>query len=354
VTRAVHSFAAGEMLGIPGCAAVVERGLETLWTEHRDARRGGYIAAVGRGGGEGDTTKPGYGHAHVLLAAAAGTAAGHTAAAELLDDVLEVLDEHFWSEADGASSAEDYDADWNELEAYRGVNSNMHLCESLLAAGTATNSSELCRRALRIVMTFIDGYAREHGWLIPEHYDTSWRPMLEHNHDRLDDPFRPYGATIGHSLEWSRLVLGAGTANGGITDELLAMSEALFERGVRDGWQEPGGGLVYTVGWDGTPANRDRYWWPVAEGIQTSSYLARLTGKPIYETWYRRFWEYADAHLIDHERGGWYAILDESNARKVHPWYGKPDIYHSLQAYLLPLLPPAPSLLAAARAAPRT
>ena len=48
------------------------------------------------------------------------------------------------------------------------------------------------------------------------------------------------------------------------------------------------------------------------------------------------FWEFAAAHLIDHERGGWYPMLDEHNVRKSHPWYGKPDIYHSLQACLLP------------------
>ncbi len=346
VTRAVHCYAAGEMLGIPGCATVVERGLETLWNEHRDPRAGGYIAAVGRGGPD-DTTKMGYGHAHVLLAAAAGLAAGHARAPELLEDVLAVIDEHFWSDADGASSAEDYDAGWNELEPYRGVNSNMHLCESLLAAATATGSAELAERARRLVAKFIDGQARDHGWLLPEHYDTAWRPMLEHNRDRIDDPFRPYGATIGHSLEWSRLVLGAGLASGRLGGELIEMSEAMFARGVQAGWDERIGGLYYTVGWDGAPVNSDRYWWPIAEGIATSSYLARITGKPMYETWYRRFWEFADAHLIDHERGGWYPMLDDHNVRKSHPWYGKPDIYHSLQAYLLPLLPVAPSLIGA-------
>jgi len=349
VTRAVHCYAAGELRGIPGCSAIVERGLATLWDQHRDPESGGYIAAVGRGGPD-LSTKMAYGHAHVLLAAAAGVAAGHARARTLLDDVLAVIDERFWSQTDGAASVEDYDRDWNELAPYRGVNSNMHLCESLLAAAEATGRPDLAERAGRLVARFIDVNARDHGWLLPEHYDLEWRPMLAYNRDRVDDPFRPYGATIGHSLEWSRLVLATGIASGALSDRLIEMAEAMFARGVGAGWDEQGGGLVYTVDWDGRPVNTDHYWWPIAEGIATSSYLARVTGKPDYETWYRRFWEFAATNLIDHARGGWYPMLNEHNVRKSHPWYGKPDIYHSLQACLLPLLPVASSLIGAARA----
>jgi len=46
VTRAVHCYAAGEMLGIPGCGTVVEQGLDALWESHRDPIAGGYLSAV--------------------------------------------------------------------------------------------------------------------------------------------------------------------------------------------------------------------------------------------------------------------------------------------------------------------
>ncbi len=58
--------------------------------------------------------------------------------------------------------------------------------------------------------------------------------------------------------------------------------------------------------------------------------------------------EAAATLFIDPEHSGWFAIRDPQGNRKVHPWYGKPDIYHSLQACLLPLLPLAPSATAAA------
>ena len=348
VTRAVHSYALGEMLGIPGCRAIVERGLDALWSEHRDAAAGGYVEAVGRGG-PGDGTKAAYGHAHVLLAAASAVAAGHARASAIFDDALAIIDEHFWSEDDGAASTEACDREWRTLEPYRGANSNMHLCESLLAAAEVGERTDLADRAARLAARFIDGQARGHGWLLPEHYDTSWQPMPEYNRDHLDDPFRPYGATVGHSLEWARLVCCARLATGRRDDWFFEAAEAMFERAVTVGWDRSHGGLVYTVGWDGAPANPDHYWWPVAEGIATSSYLLRLTGREMYEKWYRAFWEYAATHLIDRERGGWYPELDAQNRRKVHPWYGKPDIYHSLQACLLPILPVASSAVGAVR-----
>jgi sulfoquinovose isomerase len=350
VTRLVHSYALGEMLGVPGCRSVVARGLAALWEEHRDSTAGGYVEVVGSDGGV-DTTKTAYGHAHVLLAAASALAAGHAHATDVFEDALAVIDEHFWSEEDGAATTEACDRDWRPLEPYRGANSNMHLCESLLAAAEVGERPELAARAARLATKFIDGHARAHGWLLPEHYDLSWQPMPEYNRDRLDDPFRPYGATIGHSLEWSRLVVCAGLATARLDDWFLEAAEALFERGVRVGWDREHGGLAYTVDWKGAPANADHYWWPIAEGIATSSYLLRVTGRGSYEDWYRAFWEYADAHLIDHERGGWYPQLDASNRRKAHPWYGKPDIYHCLQACLLPILPVASSAAGAVRGA---
>ncbi|HET9123985.1 MAG TPA: AGE family epimerase/isomerase, partial [Solirubrobacteraceae bacterium] len=292
VARVVHCYALGEMLGIPGCATVVERGLATLWNEHRDTEGGGgYLAAISLDGTPLDTTKPAYGHAHVLLAASAGRAAGHALAEPLFDDVASVIDEHFWREQEGAT-VEDHDRDWRELEDYRGANSNMHLCEAMLAAAEVSGERRWAERAEAAARTFIDGHARAGEWLLPEHYDGSFRPLRDYNRDRIDDPFRPYGATIGHSLEWARLIIGCAEATGTVAGSWeLEAAESLFARAVRDGWDREHGGLWYTVDWDGRPMNSDHYWWPVAEGIQTSATLLQHTGRPLYEEWYRRLWE---------------------------------------------------------------
>ena len=345
VARAVHSYALGEMLGVPGCSPVVARGLQTLWEDHRDPDAGGYFASV-RGRKVVDDTKSAYGHAFVLLAATSALAAGHHDADQLFQDTLGVIDRYFWSDDDGAAR-ESFTRSWEEIEPYRGANSNMHLCESFLAAADLPGHSELTSRATRIVTLLIDRQARSHGWLLPEHYDTRWQPMYDYNTTKRNDPFRPYGVTVGHLLEWSRLLLSLRLVTGENSASLLDSAEQLFQRGVTVGWDGRHTGLAYTVDWNGLPVNEDHYWWPIAEGIGASAYLARITANPLYEAWYRRLWDYAAVHLIDRGAGGWYPQLNAENERIVHPWYGKPDLYHALQACLLPILPLAPSVAAA-------
>jgi sulfoquinovose isomerase len=347
VARAVHCYSLGELLGTPGCHAIAARGLETLWVDHRDAATGGYLSTIGRDGPP-ETAKAAYDHAFVLLAASSAMEAGHDGARALWDDVLEVIEEHFWSDEEGAAR-EAFDRDWHELEAYRGANSNMHLCEGFLAAADVGDRPDLAQRAARIARLLIDGRARANDWLIPEHYDTDWRPDHRYHRDRPDDPFRPYGASIGHSLEWARLLLTTSLATRSGDGWFLEAAEALFERAVTIGWDRCHGGLVYTIGFDGEALNDDHYWWPIAEGIAAATWLAEATGNPKYEQWYRRFWEYASTVLIDHRRGGWYPEFDRENHRKVGPWHGKPDLYHALQASILPGLPLAPSVAGAIR-----
>ncbi len=350
VARMVHSYALGELVGLPGCEPVVERGLEALWREHRDERLGGYWEQAGAQQ-SGAAHKTAYGHAHVLLAASSAWRAGHDARA-LCEDVAEVLDERFWSEEDGASR-DAFSAEWSELEPYRGANANMHLCEAYLAAYDATGDQVFATRAERIGALVIERHARARGWMLPEHYDEDWGPILDYNRDHLDHPFRPYGVTVGHLLEWSRLLRGIAAATGEVGWTAEA-ARGLFATAVEVGWDTALGGLAYTVDFDGRQANPHRYWWPIAEGIAASAVHAETEPNVAYEAWYRRFWDFAAAHLIDHARGGWYAQLDEQNRRIAGPWYGKPDLYHALQACLVPLVPRGASVAGALAEHPPT
>ena len=89
-------------------------------------------------------------------------------------------------------------------------------------------------------------------------------------------PFEPYGVTVGHGLEWSRLVLQVRAARGdGAPDWMLPAAEGLFDRAVADGWDADGAeGFVYTTDWDGSPVVRDRMHWVVAEAICAAAALA--------------------------------------------------------------------------------
>src|SRR5690554_673478 len=104
-------------------------------------------------------------------------------------------------------SRESFARDWTGEEDYRGINANMHTVEAYLAAADVTGDKTLLQRALRITERAVHQLARSHAWRLPEHFTGSWEPQLNYNVDSPAHPFRPYGATIGHSFEWARLTL---------------------------------------------------------------------------------------------------------------------------------------------------
>ena len=152
-----------------------------------------------------DTSKQAYGHAFVLLAAASAMTVGHPLAAPMLADISEVLDARFW-EAQHGASAEEFAPDWTPVPGYRGQNANMHLTEALMAAFEATGERLYLDRAESIADLVIRRSAGDAGWRVPEHYTEAWRvdPAYQGN-----EMFRPAGTTPGHALEWSRLLLPA-------------------------------------------------------------------------------------------------------------------------------------------------
>jgi mannose/cellobiose epimerase-like protein (N-acyl-D-glucosamine 2-epimerase family) len=283
-------------------------------------------------------------------AAPAAAGPGRPGGAELLAEALEVLDRHFWDPAAGMV-VEQWDESWTVLDDYRGVNANMHTVEALLAAADVTDDAGLRERAQRIVATVVHGFARGNAWRIPEHFDAHWQPLLDYNRDEPAHPFRPYGATVGHWFEWSRLTLGLRAALGDDAPAwMLEDATALFDAGVREGWAVDGAaGFVYTVDWDGTPVVRQRMHWVATEAIAAAATLAQVTGDPAYSICEDVWWSYAEQHLIDLDRGSWHHELDPQNRPAAATWAGKPDVYHAFQATLVPLLPVSPAFAASLR-----
>ncbi len=345
--RMTHIYALGTMLGRPGCAAYVDHGVDSLLGRLRDDEHGGWFAAIGADGPTNDA-KEAYGHAFVILAAASATAAGRPGAAALLEEAIEVHSTRFWDEEAGMSR-ESFSRDWFTEEQYRGVNANMHTLEAYLAAADVLNDRVLLDRAMRIVSRVVDVYGRGNGWRLPEHFDIDWNPLLDFNEDEPAHPFRPYGATVGHALEWSRLTLQASFAlqqSGRHAPEwMIPAARELYAAAVRDGWNVDGhAGFVYTTDWEGAPVVRERMHWVAAEAIGAAAVLWRATRAPEYAEQYEQWWNYVGEHLLDRDKGSWHHELSTTNEPSGTVWPGKPDIYHALQATLLPRLPVTPAL----------
>jgi sulfoquinovose isomerase len=347
--RMTHVFSLAHMLGRPLAAELAEHGVDALTGRFSDSRNGGWWASVDSNGPTG-TGKLAYEHAFVLLAAASAATAGVPGGKELLDAALDIHDSHFWDEQQGAV-VEQWDSAFVTLDPYLGANANMHTVEALLAAAELTRSQELRSRALRILTRLTHTVAAAHDWRLPEHYTAEWMPLLDYNRDRPSDAFRPYGATVGHAFEWARLSVHLAAALGDDAPAwIVDDAQRMFAAAVSDGWAVDGApGFVYTTDWEGTPVVRARMHWVATEAIGAATVLHRVTGDETYAELYSTWWEYAQTYLID-PAGSWHHELSPDNHPASGTWSGKPDVYHAVQATLLPRLPLTPSFASAVAA----
>lgn len=350
-SRMAHVYSIGSMLGYEGSETLTDAALKGLRRELHDDKNGGWYAGLTKDN-EIVPTKQCYAHAFVILAASSGVLAGREGARELLKDALALYDLRFWNEEEGLS-CDTWNTEFTELDPYRGLNANMHTVEAFLAAADVTEDEKYRVRAGRII-NHVLGWARDNNWRIPEHFSSDWVPELECNKDRPDDQFKPYGATPGHGIEWARLIAQWALSTYKEDKEgaapYIQAAENLYNRAVEDGWNADGApGIVYTTDWDGKPVVHDRMHWTLAEAINTSAVLFHITGNEKYAADYAEFMKYLDEKVLDHIHGSWFHQLDRENNLLETVWPGKSDIYHALQATLIPYYAPSLSIAVAVK-----
>ncbi len=342
--RMTHVFGLAAMIDpawsdAPG---LLDHGVETLLGTWQDARFGGWFASVdAQTGGVVNERKDAYAHAFVLLAGATATSAGHPSGRLLHDRALEVLTGRFWEDAPGMV-ADSWDRSFGTCDSYRGLNANMHAVEALLASHDVTGESWPLVAATRIAERVCDVLGPDFGWRLPEHFNSDWVPMRDFNVADPADPFRPYGVTIGHLLEWGRLLLHLHVARGRSSEQgpdLVGAATSLTQAAVRDGWSADGtDGFVYTTDFEGTPVVRERMHWVCAEAMANATMRASLDVDPTAAADHDRWLGFALNHHRDLVGGSWWHELDAQLRPSATVWAGKPDVYHALQALWLPRL----------------
>ena len=339
-TRMIHCAVVGSLIGRPGSDEIIDHGMNYLWNHHRDQTNGGYVWSLDDNGVK-DSAKQAYGHAFVLLAGSSAKLVGHPLADKVIADVTAVIERHFWDDEAGAVR-EEFSADWTEVPGYRGQNSNMHLTEALMAAYEATGEKAYLKKAERIADLIIRRNAVPLGHRVAEHFDEAWGVDKDYRH--ANEMFRPSGTTPGHWLEWARLLYQLWVLGRKEHSWMTDAARNLFKRSIDLGWDKEHGGFFYTLDWDDKPAIREKLWWPVAEAIGAAAYISAHDNEAYFQVWYRKLWDYAENHVIDHARGGWLSELQEDLTPASKLFVGKPDIYHALQACLIPLYPVTGSL----------
>ena len=209
-----------------------------------------------------------------------------------------------------------------------------------MAVADATGR-EMYRTRAGWIIDHVISWASDNEWRIPEHFTKEWKAELEYNKECPADPFKPYGATPGHGIEWARLItqwaLSVHKENPQVLEPYVKAAENLYQRAVADAWDRDGApGIVYTTDWNGEPVIHDRMHWTLAEAINTSAVLHHVTGDGRYASDYAQFMKYLDEQVLDHVNGSWFHQMNEKGEVTGSVWPGKSDIYHAFQATLIP------------------
>lgn len=338
-TRMIHCAAIGSLIGRPGSDEIIDHGMRYLWEKHRDTRHGGYVWSLDDDGPV-DPSKQAYGHAFVLLAGSSAKLVGHPLADQVIADATEIIEKRFWDDKVGAVRDE-FGDDWRQISTYRGQNSNMHLTEALMAAYEATGNKRYLDKAKRIADLIINRNAVKLGHRVAEHFHEDWTVDKDFAGSEM---FRPSGTTPGHALEWSRLLFQLFVLTRKEHSWMPQAARSLFRTAIEQGWDQQNGGFYYTLDWNNQPIMREKLWWPVAEAIAAAGFIGAHDHDAFFQVWYRKLWDFAENHVIDHARGGWHSELKEDLTPTSRLFVGKPDIYHALQACLIPLYPASGSL----------
>ena len=307
----------------------VKHGVDYLREFHLNKETGGYSWILENNEVK-DSTNYCYGFAFVLLAYSVAFKAGLQEAKEYIEETYHLMEEYFWEE-DFSLYSDEISNDWNVVSKYRGQNANMHSCEALIAAYEATNEKKYIYRALLIAESICIRQAEKADGLIWEHYDSNWEVDWTFNKDKPDDLFRPWGFQIGHLTEWSKLLLILERHVN--KDWLLPRAIELFEDAFEMGWDEKNQGLFYGFAPNGDICDSDKYFWVQAESFAAAALLANRTQENRFWDWYNRIWDFSWKHMVDHEYGAWFRILDGNNKKydNLKSPAGKTD-YHTMGA----------------------
>ena len=346
--RMVQVLGLAHLIDLTETRDLIDHGIEAILDLFQDKVNGGFYNAITIDGKPANNKKLAYDQMFVLLSACTAKVAGSPRADELLNAIDIVIDKYYWDDQYQMMNNA-WDHEFKNLDSYRGINANMHAVEALCAAFDVTNNEKYRDRAYLICRRTADVFAKNNDWMLPEHFDEKWGVDKDFNIDNPADPFCPFGVTIGHLFEWSRLVLQLQLQleGSGLDDSwIMSAAQGFYEKGKKFGWSADGtDGFVYTIDWDGKPVVRSRMFWVAAEAVMTAYTLWNFTKDDKYMKDYTKWWSYIDSHVIDKENGSWFHELDPNQKVVAHTWPGKPDTYHAFNACMLPLFPMGTSFI---------
>jgi mannose/cellobiose epimerase-like protein (N-acyl-D-glucosamine 2-epimerase family) len=301
-TRMVINFMlAGKLLGRKDLIDIGQHGLDYVESVHYVKEQNCYAFSV-RDHKPDDMTQQAYGYAFVLAAHAAARTAGASSDDSNITRIFELLERRFWLPDRGAY-LDTISADGVVDNSYRGQNSNMHLCEALIAAYEATKDQRYLDRAEVLAATFTKDLAAKAEGFVWEHFTSEFEVDWDYNKNDPTNIYRPWGFQPGHQSEWAKNLLNIYRHRP--QPWMVDRATALFDGSWDLSYDSLHGGLVYGFGPDKKWCDEEKYFWVQGESIATAALLFQATGDVKYVERYLNLWNYIWEHWVDHEHGAW-------------------------------------------------
>jgi mannobiose 2-epimerase len=306
-----------------------EKASRLLQTGFRDSESGGVYWSLGQDGKVLSDRKQVYAQAFTIYGLVSWwQATGDGTALEWAKELFSLLETHARDRKQGGyvealsrtwGSLDDMRLSDKDLNAPKSYNTMLHLLEAYTVLLRATNEDGV-REALRgLLVDFLEHIVSPvpfpHCDLFFERDWTSLVPKISYGHD-IEASW----------LFWEAAVaLGDEALLARTREVTLALADAVLSHGVDDD-----GGVLYEGLAEG-PTNTDKHWWPQAEAVVGFLNAWQIGGKPEHRDAALRAWAFIDAHVIDHEKGEWFAILDRdgdvfpdyptfADSGKIGPW----------------------------------
>ncbi|CAJ1344169.1 unnamed protein product [Effrenium voratum] len=164
----INFMLAGKLLHDAELLDIGKHGLEYIEKVHYVPSKQSYAFTVRKHKPE-DMVEQAYGYAFILAAHAAARTAGVAKDNSQVARIFEMLEKKFWLPGKGAY-LDTISAEGVVDNSYRGQNSNMHMCEALIAAYEATKETRYLDRAEVLAETFAERLAQKGGGFVWEHY----------------------------------------------------------------------------------------------------------------------------------------------------------------------------------------
>jgi len=200
-------------------------------------------------------------------------------------------------------------------------NTHLHLLEAFTELIGVWPDPLLVRRLREVQDILLRRLYHPDGWL----YGFAW------------PDWEPVDGSIshGHDIEAAHLLMDAALALDGEVDARTAeVAASLIAYVLRHGFDEAEGGVYSTGNTAGEVTDRAKIWWVQAEAL-----LGLIRGLAIGiddEGAIVKTWRWITQHQVDHENGGWHAILAADPGRTWKNMKGEPwkAAYHDGRALL--------------------